>query len=177
MHTYSCIFALPFKYIYKHIYTYIHKSSFQISTYYSRLYLWMLGNRTHKASRSGEGIEPGECTLHARSCAGGVGIFYLLQQFTVLLIRDSRCCYYPQLSLYLDSSGEVSQSRSQNRPMFLSSKRYKQVENLYLSHSVAKEVVRTRSMEERYIRQFYYWSESRYIIYSIRVVIYWASFE
>lgn len=114
------------------------------------------GNRANKVSRSSESIGPGECTLHARKCAGGVGIYYLLQHFTVLLVRDSRCCYYPQLSLYLDSSGEVSQSRAQNRPMFLSSKRHKQVENLYLSHSIAKEVVRTRSMEDRYIRQYYY---------------------
>ena len=139
--------------------------------YYLRFCLWLQGNRAHKASRTSEGIEPGECTLHARSCAGGVGIYYLLQQFTVLLVRDSRSCYYPQLSLYLDSSGEVSQSRSQNRPMFLSSKRYKQVENLYLSHSIAKEVVRTRSMEDRYIRQFYYWSGNHNILFPINVVI------
>jgi hypothetical protein len=92
----------------------------------------------------------GECTLHARSCGAGTGVFVLVQQCQVLLVRGSRSVYWP--SLYLDSSGEVNEQRGQNRPLFLSAKRYKKLEDLYLSHQIAKELVRKRATAESVIR-------------------------
>lgn len=92
----------------------------------------------------------GECTLHARSCGAGLGVFFLVQQCQVLLVRGSRGTYSP--SLYLDSSGEVNEQRGQNRPLFLSSKRYKKLEELYVTHQVGKEIVRKRASAETVIR-------------------------
>jgi E3 ubiquitin-protein ligase UBR2 len=92
----------------------------------------------------------GECTLHARSCGAGVGVFFLVQQCQGLLIRGTRAVYWP--SLYLDSSGEVNDRQGQNRPLFLSAKRYKKLEEMYLNHQIAKELVRKRASAESVIR-------------------------
>lgn len=92
----------------------------------------------------------GECTLHARSCGAGIGVFFLVQHCQVILIRGSRGVYSP--SLYLDSSGEVSENRGQNKPLFLSTKRYKKLEEMYVNHQVGKEVVRKRASAESVIR-------------------------
>lgn len=92
----------------------------------------------------------GECTLHSRSCGAGLGVFFLVQQCQVLLVRGSRGCYAP--SLYLDSSGEVNEQRGQNRPLFLSAKRYKKLEELYVNHQVTKDIVRKRASAETVIR-------------------------
>eukprot|EP00597_Dinobryon_sp_UTEXLB2267_P010701 CAMPEP_0170101252 /NCGR_PEP_ID=MMETSP0020_2-20130122/2148_1 /TAXON_ID=98059 /ORGANISM="Dinobryon sp., Strain UTEXLB2267" /LENGTH=1808 /DNA_ID=CAMNT_0010324313 /DNA_START=870 /DNA_END=6296 /DNA_ORIENTATION=+ len=117
------------------------------------------GRVVHAGNREGLPTQtnPGECTLHARKCGGGVAVFYLVQQYTVLLIRDSRCCYMPHLTLYLDSHGEIpDSSKSSCRPLFLSAERYAQLGTLYLRHGVVKEVVRRRSSDDRVIRANYY---------------------
>ena len=111
------------------------------------------GNRRREGGESES--NPGECSLHARSCGAGVSCFFLVQQCYVLLLRDSRACYYP--SLYHDASGgEVKQNKTQNKPLFLSKKRYAGLEELYLSHQVPREVVRKRASAERVVRQFWY---------------------
>lgn len=92
----------------------------------------------------------GECTLHARSCGAGTGVFFLVQQCQGLLIRGARSVYWP--SLYLDSSGEVNEQRGQNKPLFLSMKRYRKLEDLYMNHQIAKEIVRKRASAESVIR-------------------------
>ena len=80
-------------------------------------------NAANKQSENAESDKnSGECTLHSRQCGAGVGMFFLVQQYCVLLIRDSRASYHP--SLYQDASGEVKQPKGQHRPMFLSEKRY-----------------------------------------------------
>lgn len=77
-------------------------------------------------------------------------MFFLVQHCQVILIRGSRGVYSP--SLYLDSSGEVSENRGQNKPLFLSTKRYKKLEEMYVNHQVGKEVVRKRASAESVIR-------------------------
>lgn len=96
---------------------------------------------------------PGECTLHARACGGGTGIFFLIQNFSVVLINDSRACFYP--SLYLDANGETSRI-GQSRPMFLSLKRYLKVDEIYKNHLIPYEVARSRATNDRVIRQYWY---------------------
>jgi hypothetical protein len=92
--------------------------------------------------------------MHARTCGAGVGVFFLVAKCSVLLIRGSRACYYP--SIYLDSNGEVPDGYGQFRPLFLSAKRMKKLEELYLNHQVAREVVRQRVNSDRTIRQNWY---------------------
>lgn len=79
----------------------------------------------------------------------------MVQRYEVLLMRDSRATFYPQLALYADRRGEVVKSRGQNRPMYLHKTRYHQLEAMYFSHSLARDVVRKRSSESKILRQFY----------------------
>lgn len=109
------------------------------------------GNR---ASASRVSSEAGECTLHSRVCGMGTGVFFLVQMCRCLLIRGSRSCYFP--SLYVDRDGEVEDSRRHNRPLFLSSKRYRRLQEMYLKHQIAIEVVRRRTTEESVIRENWY---------------------
>lgn len=102
---------------------------------------------------------PGECTLHSLECGSGIGVFYLVSSCQTLLCRAGRAIIAP--SIYVDSTGEAIQDRSaagtmlssgENRPMFLSEKRLRKLEEWYLSHAVAKEVTRKRQGERSVIR-------------------------
>ena len=97
---------------------------------------------------------PGECTIHARQCGGGVGIFLNLLNNWVLLMRSGRACKSPPL--YLDVNGETGESRGQHRPLILSKVRYQKLEELYLRHQVASEVSRKRLNQDRNIRMHWY---------------------
>lgn len=102
---------------------------------------------------------PGECTLHSLECGSGVGVFYLVSSCQTLLCRAGRAIIAP--SIYVDATGEAAQDRSaagtvlssgENRPMYLSEKRLRKLEDWYLSHVVAKEVTRKRQGERSVIR-------------------------
>lgn len=97
---------------------------------------------------------PGECSLHSEQCGAGVGLFFLLHQCQILLIRSNRAIYYP--SIYLDATGESCEGSFQNKPMFLSTKRYRKLEEVYVAHHIAKEVARKRASSETVIRQFWH---------------------
>ena len=104
-------------------------------------------NRKREYSRRQMTVnDPGECTLHSRDCGVGVGIFFLLKQCKVLLIRDNHSVLLP--SIYLDSRGEAGESRGNIRPLFLSTRRYQRLKDLYLKHLVGREVARLRSSGE-----------------------------
>ncbi len=111
-----------------------------------------LGRRVSSGAESSK--NPGECTIHAERCGAGVGVFFLLHQCQVLLIRSARAIYYP--SIYLDESGETNESGFQNKPMYLSQKRYRKLEELYIGHQVGKEVARKRVNSDSVIRQFWH---------------------
>ncbi|CAN0069625.1 unnamed protein product, partial [Scytosiphon promiscuus] len=96
----------------------------------------------------------GECTLHARECGSGVGVFFLVQRCVVLLIRDSRGAYYQ--SIYLDDHGEEDAQLKRGRPLFLNKHRYDSLKQLYLRHRVAQEVSAIRASSDRVIRENYY---------------------
>ena len=97
---------------------------------------------------------PGECTLHARSCGGGQGVFFNIMSNWVLLLNGPRACKF--LPLYLDKNGEAGEGRGPNRPLMLSNARYTRLEELYLKHQVAGEVSRRRLNQDRNIRANYY---------------------
>ncbi len=97
---------------------------------------------------------PGECTLHTRNCGHGVGAYFLIQSYCVILMHDSRASFYP--SLYLDVNGETDNSKGQNRPMFLSMKRKQKVEEIYKNHMIPYEVARNRATKDKVIRQWWY---------------------
>lgn len=66
---------------------------------------------------SGKGL----CTTHNADCASGVGIYFLLQDCTVLLLDGLRGTYYP--APYVDAHGEKHRS-FRGKPLFIDAKRY-----------------------------------------------------
>jgi hypothetical protein len=110
--------------------------------------------RRERTSRLRMVRDPGECTLHSRDCGAGVGVFFLLKQCKVLLIRDNHCVTLP--SIYLDSRGEAGESRFHVRPLFLSTKRYQRLKELYLKHLIGREVARVRSSGDEVIVSGHY---------------------
>ena len=74
----------------------------------------------------------GECTQHAFSCGGGTGVFLLLKQSSLLLVRGSRASVF--LSPYLDSHGEEDIGLQRGRPLFLNAQRFEALEALWMLH-------------------------------------------
>jgi E3 ubiquitin-protein ligase UBR1 len=109
------------------------------------------GNRTavHTAS-----LTPGDCTIHAENCGGGVGVFFLVQKCCPLLIKGSRACYLPPI--YLDHNGETCDTLSQSKPMHLSRRRVRRLEEMFVRHQLARELFRVRASSEKVIRQNWY---------------------
>ena len=114
------------------------------------------GNRNSETKRFADiSGEPGECTLHARICGAGIGIFYVIQSCRCILIRSSRSCYFP--SLYADEDGEMDTNvKHHSRPLYLYRERYLKLNEMYIKHQIAGEVVRKRSSEDSVIREYWY---------------------
>ena len=83
-------------------------------------------------------------------CGAGVGCFLLTDRLQVLLIRGSHMCTYP--SIYVDKNGEVETMQHSNKPLYLSTSRYRKLARLYASHGIADYVVHKRSTEDRVLR-------------------------
>jgi hypothetical protein len=66
---------------------------------------------------SGKGL----CTTHNADCVSGVGIYFLLQDCTILLLDGMRGTYYP--APYVDAHGEKHRS-FRGKPLFIDAKRY-----------------------------------------------------
>ena len=97
---------------------------------------------------------PGECTLHARVCSGGIGVFLLISEMRVLLLYRSYSCYHSPL--YLDDNGEIDTSKGRNKPMYLSYKRYMRLQELYRNHLIPIEVIRYRMTKTYNVRLDHY---------------------
>lgn len=97
---------------------------------------------------------PGACTLHARKTASGVGIFFLVQKCTVLLMHNSKSAYSP--SLYVDEHGEEDPQLRRGRPLFLNEARYRALEQLWRQQGIPREVAQIRSTSDRVIRDNWY---------------------
>lgn len=65
---------------------------------------------------SGKGL----CTTHNLDCSSGVGIYFLLQDCTILLLDGMRGTYYP--APYVDAHGEKHRS-FRGKPLFIDAKR------------------------------------------------------
>jgi len=73
----------------------------------------------------------GECSLHTRSCGGGVGLFLILKMSSVLVIRGPRHSFWG--SPYLDEYGEEDIHLIRGRPLYFNKERYEQLTQLVLS--------------------------------------------
>jgi hypothetical protein len=96
----------------------------------------------------------GGCTMHARSCGAGMGVFFLVHRCIVLLLRDGKAAYWG--SLYLDEHGEEDIGLRRGRPLYLSTRRCSLLCTMYIQHRVAQEVTTVRSNADRVIREDFY---------------------
>lgn len=97
---------------------------------------------------------PGACTLHARKSASGIGIFFLVQKCTVLLMHNNKSAYSP--SIYVDEHGEEDPQLRRGRPLFLNEARYRALELLWRQQGIPREVAQIRSTSDRVIRDNWY---------------------
>jgi len=97
---------------------------------------------------------PGTCTLHARKVGSGIGIFFLVQKCTILLMHNNKSAYSP--SLYVDEHGEEDVGLRRGRPLFFSEERYQALETLWRTHRLPREVSQIRSTSDRVIRDNWY---------------------
>jgi len=97
---------------------------------------------------------PGTCTVHARKVGSGIGIFFLVQKCTILLMHNSKSAYSP--SLYVDEHGEEDVGLRRGRPLFFSEERYQAIETLWRTHGIPREVSQIRSTSDRVIRDNWY---------------------
>jgi hypothetical protein len=97
---------------------------------------------------------PGACTLHARKTGSGIGIFFLVQKCTVLLMHNNKSAYSP--SLYVDEHGEEDPGLRRGRPLFLNDARYRALELLWRQQGIPWEVAQIRSTSDRVIRDNWY---------------------
>jgi len=97
---------------------------------------------------------PGACTLHARKHGSGIGIFFLVQKCTVLLMHNNKSAYSP--SIYVDEHGEEDPGLRRGRPLFLNNDRYRALELLWRHQGIPREVAQIRSTSDRVIRDNWY---------------------
>ncbi|KAG7357209.1 zinc-finger UBR box domain containing protein [Nitzschia inconspicua] len=97
---------------------------------------------------------PGACTLHARKTGSGIGIFFLVQKCTVLLMHNNKSAY--SASIYVDEHGEEDPGLRRGRPLFLNDARYRALEMLWRQQGIPREVAQIRSTSDRVIRDNWY---------------------
>jgi hypothetical protein len=97
---------------------------------------------------------PGACTLHARHVGSGVGIFFLVQKCTVLMVHNNKSAY--SASLYVDRNGEEDPNLRRGRPLFLNEPRYRALESMWRQQGIPREVAQIRSTSDRVIRDNWY---------------------
>lgn len=97
---------------------------------------------------------PGACTVHSRKYGSGIGIFFLIQKCTVLLIHNNKSAY--SASLYVDEHGEEDPGLRRGRPLFMKEARYAALETLWRQHGIPREVAQIRSTSDRVIRDNWY---------------------
>lgn len=107
-----------------------------------------------RASFSRGSRPPGTCTMHARKTSSGIGIFFLVQKCTVLLMHNNKSAYSP--SLYVDEHGEEDPGLRRGRPLFLNAERYRTLELLWRNQGIPREVAQIRSTSDRVIRDNWY---------------------
>ncbi|KAG0166761.1 hypothetical protein DFQ30_006800 [Apophysomyces sp. BC1015] len=78
--------------------------------------------------------ERGECNIHMRSCSGEFGLFMIINKCFILLLHDGGGAIMN--APYLDSHGEVDVFLKHGTPQYLNQKRYEQIRQMWLTHSV-----------------------------------------
>ncbi len=100
-----------------------------------------------------DGDGKGRCTAHATKCNLGCGMFFLLQECTLVLMHRRRACYLP--SPYVDDHGE-RHGQFRGRPLYLDRRRLDLLRALAANHEIPLKVVHNRSTSRQVIISGYY---------------------
>uniref|UniRef100_A0A6P7GK94 E3 ubiquitin-protein ligase n=1 Tax=Diabrotica virgifera virgifera TaxID=50390 RepID=A0A6P7GK94_DIAVI len=73
-----------------------------------------------------------EAVAHAAECGAGTGIFLVVTSTYIIVIRGHRACLWG--SLYLDDFEEEDRDLKRGKPLYLSTARYKLLEQQWLAH-------------------------------------------
>ncbi|KAI9021566.1 hypothetical protein CLU79DRAFT_753863 [Phycomyces nitens] len=92
----------------------------------------------------------GECNTHMRSCSGEVGIYMVVKECFILLLHDNGGTVMS--APYLDSHGEADLFLRRGTPQYLNEKRYEQIRQMWLSHSIPAFVRRRMEVSNSYTR-------------------------
>jgi hypothetical protein len=95
----------------------------------------------------------GLCTAHAKQCGLGVGMFFLLQDCSVVLMHGPRASYLP--SPYVDDHGE-RHGHFRGRPLYLNQARVKVLRSIVANHKIPSSVVFSRTTTTKVIIAGYY---------------------
>ena len=97
------------------------------------------------------------CSLHSQSCNGadGGGVFFLLQECTVLLCSGYRCAYFP--TPYVDNIYGESHDSFRGKPLHLDNSIYGMINNMWLEHKISQEIFSIITSSNRLIILGYYW--------------------
>ena len=99
------------------------------------------------------GAEEGSCTTHARSHHQSRGIFFLLRENMVVILRGVFAAYRP--SVYVDAHGEDVRHimGGKHRPLYLDDSRYAELNLIWSSYSCGLLVAQLRSTSDRVIKR------------------------
>ncbi|XP_065213791.1 E3 ubiquitin-protein ligase UBR2 [Planococcus citri] len=104
----------------------------------------ILCSQSYCCQKELNGVMVGACAYHAQYCGAGAGIFLRMRECEILLLSCfNRGCFLAPP--YVDEYGETDQGLRRGNPLKLCLKRYKKLENIWLSHSIHEEV--SRSLE------------------------------
>ncbi|CAO3587585.1 unnamed protein product [Absidia cylindrospora] len=92
----------------------------------------------------------GECNTHMRSCGGEIGVYMVIKECFILLLHDNGGTIMN--APYLDAHGEVDLFLKRGAPQYLNTKRYEQLRQMWLSHSIPAFVRRRMEVSYNYQR-------------------------
>jgi hypothetical protein len=155
----SCLIKLPKSFV--ELYSIVNKikgresNSDDADDGYETAVCLLTGTVMRSGSRSKRDRDTnGACTDYARKTGSGIGIFFLIQKCTVLLMHNNKSAYSP--SLYVDEHGEEDVGLRRGRPLYFSEERYQVLETLWRTHGIPREVSQIRSTSDRVIRDNWY---------------------
>eukprot|EP01035_Chromulina_nebulosa_P021218 gene21218-27483_t len=95
-----------------------------------------------------DGNGKGHCTKHVQYCNGETGMYFLVQDCTILITHGPRACYLP--APYVDEFGERHRHH-RGKPLHLDQRMYDMLRKIWISHNIPREVVQKRSNSTRVI--------------------------
>ncbi|KAG1126016.1 hypothetical protein G6F42_008189 [Rhizopus arrhizus] len=79
-------------------------------------------------------LSKGECNNHLKRCGGEIGLYMMIKDCFLLLLHDNGGSIMN--APYLDNHGEADVFFKRGAPQYLNAKRYEQIRQMWLTHSI-----------------------------------------